>query len=348
MKPVLINGLGCVEGGARFVLHQLIQAYPPDGPRAVLLVPTSATTDLRSPPNVRVVALSHTLFGRLLRPLTETIIWLMTRFRRFSHVVNLSSYGWCADDSATLYFHNDLLLDDPQVRRPFGRAAHWLKVLWLGSCLERSKLIVVQSEVARHRIEAYAARRGISLRPVKVVIPRIERLRVSRPRNSSYDFQFFYPSSGFRHKRTKLARAAAKLAHQIDSRIGLVITETKQSDDAGVTGVGRLSEEEVAATYLTSNALLFTSSRESLGLPLLEALVYGLPAVLPNLPYAMHLYDDAAIYFSDPTPSSVAAAMVECAARSAILMRRARDRRALTREASVSWSDHWRVFGIVS
>ncbi len=54
--------------------------------------------------------------------------------------------------------------------------------------------------------------------------------------------------------------------------------------------VGRLDSREVLNTYLNSHALLFLSTSESLGIPLIEATELGMPIIAPNLPYV-----DAAI-----------------------------------------------------
>ena len=51
--------------------------------------------------------------------------------------------------------------------------------------------------------------------------------------------------------------------------------------------------------YNKADALLFLSTAESYGFPLIEAMYIGLPIVCPNLPYALEICGDQALYF-DP------------------------------------------------
>jgi hypothetical protein len=113
-RPVLINGLGCLEAGSRGVLRELMKTFPPER-RAWLLMPASNREDMSSVGRaVRVLGLNHRVFGRWLRPLLELGLYLAGSLGCFSRVVNVSSYGWCARPRtpAVLYFHNALLVED--------------------------------------------------------------------------------------------------------------------------------------------------------------------------------------------------------------------------------------------
>src|SRR5689334_8022786 len=96
MRPVLVNGLGCFEGGSRLVLRELMKVVPA-GVRVwvVLVADNRADIDAKQG-NIRVIALNHRLFGRWLRPLYELLLWLAVRCGFVSRVVNLSNYGFCA------------------------------------------------------------------------------------------------------------------------------------------------------------------------------------------------------------------------------------------------------------
>ena len=108
--------------------------------------------------------------------------------------------------------------------------------------------------------------------------------------------------------------------------------------------MGWISREEVGAEYSAASALLFTSEAETLGLPLLEALDRGLPAVLPDLPYARELYGEAAVYFRDPTPDSVCEAILKLKDEIVKYRELASKRRQEARALETSWPDHWRAF----
>ncbi|MBQ0719264.1 MAG: glycosyltransferase [Gammaproteobacteria bacterium] len=59
-----------------------------------------------------------------------------------------------------------------------------------------------------------------------------------------------------------------------------------------VENLGVISKMQVAETYLTSRAALFLSSRESFGLPLIEAASLGRPVVAPDLEYVNSVLAD--------------------------------------------------------
>jgi glycosyltransferase involved in cell wall biosynthesis len=59
------------------------------------------------------------------------------------------------------------------------------------------------------------------------------------------------------------------------------------------------------------DALFFPSLAESYGLPLVEAMVMGLPVVCADLPYAHWLCADQALYFDPADPAAAREAIAE-------------------------------------
>ena len=94
----------------------------------------------------------------------------------------------------------------------------------------------------------------------------------------------------------------------------------------------------------TSDALLFTSERETLGLPLLEALYFEKPAVLPNKAYAREIYGDAGVYYDEDTPESVCRAILFLIDHYAIHAALAKERKFTDQKTEYSWSRHWDLF----
>src|SRR5690606_26762025 len=107
--------------------------------------------------------------------------------------------------------------------------------------------------------------------------------------------------------------------------------------------VGRISRNEVEEWYSGSDALLFTSERETLGLPLIEAMQFGLPVIAPRLPYAVELLGDAGCYFDEGDPASVAQAIAECQKNLPVWRKRSAEQLAILKKDSYSWRDHWKV-----
>jgi glycosyltransferase involved in cell wall biosynthesis len=115
-----------------------------------------------------------------------------------------------------------------------------------------------------------------------------------------------YPAAGYRHKNHKLlanlkSKDAAGWPVQ-SLKITLLPEYNPAPSVPWIECVGFLSAEEMVAVYQNVDGLLFLSTDESYGFPLIEAMHMGLPIVCPNLAYARELCADGAIYFD---PSSI-------------------------------------------
>lgn len=62
---------------------------------------------------------------------------------------------------------------------------------------------------------------------------------------------------------------------------------------------GYVSQENLECLYKNSKALIFASLYEGFGLPLLEAMVRGIPVIASNIPVFKEIGDDSVVYF-DP------------------------------------------------
>jgi glycosyltransferase involved in cell wall biosynthesis len=198
-------------------------------------------------------------------------------------------------------------------------------------------------------MRAYAAAEGIVLAPVSVVAPLPLALPVAVPPVSPkfFEFQFFYPASDFAHKRVELAVRGIALAHARDPRIGLVVTGAAVAGDgAMIRRIGYVVHARAMSELQTADALIFTSAHETVGLPLLEALALGKPAVLPALEYAKDLYADAGLYFADASEQAVAEAILRCVADVDAARVNARARAVQVWSGRVTWAGHWERFGL--
>lgn len=113
------------------------------------------------------------------------------------------------------------------------------------------------------------------------------------------DFQFAYIASGEAHKSHLVLMDAWRLLKEGGLRPSLALTLDKTRDprlcakiealtrdnDLAVTNVGWLQPNELAGLYERSGALIYPSTSESLGLPLVEAHEAGLPILAAELDY---------------------------------------------------------------
>ena len=126
----------------------------------------------------------------------------------------------------------------------------------------------------------------------------------SIPRDSS-GLRLFYPAAGYAHKNHKIFEGL--LSRDLDGlidRLVLTVPSERFSDaPKWLSCVGQLSPAECLAEYQRADGLVFPSVLESYGLPLVEAMVMGIPIIAADLPYARVLCGDDAIYF-DPASSA--------------------------------------------
>lgn len=83
--------------------------------------------------------------------------------------------------------------------------------------------------------------------------------------------------------------------------------------DHGLTGsvkvLSGLSDEEVRCAYQLSDALVFPSTYEGFGIPILEAMAAGCPMALSDIPVFREITQDQGLYFSPHDPESMATAI---------------------------------------
>lgn len=126
----------------------------------------------------------------------------------------------------------------------------------------------------------------------------------------SRGLRLFYPATDWAHKNHKIFEnlGAFDLSDLID-RVVLTLPAQPGIDDASwLSFAGQLDHAECLAEYKKADALIFPSFLESYGLPLVEAMVMGLPIVVADLPYARVLCGDEAIYFDPDSPAALVAA----------------------------------------
>jgi glycosyltransferase involved in cell wall biosynthesis len=115
--------------------------------------------------------------------------------------------------------------------------------------------------------------------------------------------RLIYPAAGYRHKNHQLL---SKINRNNDLqwpvknlKITLSADKNPNLNIPWLQCVGLLNGQQMVKAYSEVDALLFLSTDESYGLPLVEAMFLGLPIICPELPYARALCGSEAIYF-DP------------------------------------------------
>ena len=164
------------------------------------------------------------------------------------------------------------------------------------------KYVVVQSAVMKDQlIDSFPVLKGA----VKVVPqPAPDWFGNVKWRNASPNSKLtlFYPAAGYPHKNHQLIEQLVKNNKLCDNVKEFIVTlDSDERCHAGtkIHNVGRLSPEKCMEYYANADALFFPSIAESYGLPLLEAMLAGMPVICADLPYARWMCEKEAIYF-DP------------------------------------------------
>lgn len=104
---------------------------------------------------------------------------------------------------------------------------------------------------------------------------------------------------------------------------------------AGVTHCGYVSDAELRALYEAALALVYPSSYEGFGLPVVEAMACGCPVVVSDQAALSEVADDAALMVPRVDPDALAAAMRQVTGNAAL--REDLARRGQARAARFTW-----------
>ena len=300
---ILLNGIGCPNTGARKVLEEILAAAP-QGHTIVAILPLDKNysyPNFNIKNNIKPIYFNHGIWGKYLRPILELFIIMELLFKRYDVFINLSNYSFSFFKNQILYIHNRSLID-VQMQRGFGEGKPNIFIdVAFSLCLPNSKKIFVQSEHIKELLLLYCEKKKIKLHSGVHVLKPKPRIALNCDNHYESDtgtFYFIYPTkSGYNYKNNDLAiSAVGKICEEMPS-IKLKITLSSTCKQNGIEYLGYIGHDLLIEEMFRSSCLLFTSTNETLGLPLLEALYLEKPAVLPNLPYAKEIYDDAAVYF---------------------------------------------------
>lgn len=137
-----------------------------------------------------------------------------------------------------------------------------------------------------------------------------------KTQKSSFDgsLRLIYPAAGYRHKNHQLL---SKLNLNSDlqwpiKKLQITLSADKNPNPnvAWLECIDLLSSEQMVKAYSEVDALLFLSTHESYGLPLVEAMYLNLPIICPDLAYARTLCGSEAIYFDPSSVDSLNAAII--------------------------------------
>ena len=335
---IILNGLGCTLSGGHLVLQELIDAFPHDQRLHVIAPKGKNLQKYNSSGNISIHYLNHNIWKGVLRLLPEFFINILLYIKLADLCFNISNYGLCLNKNQVLYIQNQYMVD-----LSYNSIGMKIKRIMMNTYLKRAKYICVQTNHMITQLKTYSAEKNIKIDNARIKklspLPSIPSSLSKSKTEKKYKFEFFYPASTFIHKHADIA------IHSMNGKkdIGLSITvdPIDEKSRTNINYLGVVNHLSVVEEFSKADALLFTSSRESLGLPLLEALAFEIPAVLPDMEYAREIYADAAVYYSENTVESVSVAIDKLVDDYSFYKRLAIQRKSIEWNTRMTWREHW-------
>ncbi len=182
-----------------------------------------------------------------------------------------------------------------------------------------AKAFIVQSSVMKaNMIRTYPEivdRLHVIAQPVPDWLLNTGLKRQGRQESTDRRLSLVYPAAMYPHKNHRLLQqispGSADRWPVKNFTLTIPPNQTPAPAIAWVKCRGFLSPSQMIETYDQTDGLIFLSTDESFGFPLIEAMFVGIPIVCPDLPYARSLCGNEAIYFDPGSIDSLEVAVNE-------------------------------------
>lgn len=321
---------GSANGGAKFAILQLLEGlleYHRDQVRLTLFVPEITRDELAARFGGHAGWHCTRAGQQAGSPLREACqeLWSQLSIRRLMRREKLDvlyspfgRYLMVPAKVCLVALVMDLLHED------FSESISWKDRLWRRLNLKKLAIsraqFQVPSEFTRQRLQAVY--RIPYARIFRTYLPIHERLGPGNRRQTTPFF--FYPARPWKHKnhhsllrafrlyRERAGTAAWRLVltagnDQLTSHLKRLAGELNLGSDVDFTG--DVSDEQLAGYYQNAAALVFPSYYEGFGIPLLEAMHFGLPIICGRGGSQMEIAGDAALYVDVDDIEQLAEAM---------------------------------------
>lgn len=168
--------------------------------------------------------------------------------------------------------------------------------------LRKDTYLVVQTETMKKAMQKQLKRDDSK---IKVIRPSLEKIEIEKIKTIDFGdnkFHIFYPAATFPYKNHEIIIEALGLLknqekniyqnlvvhftfeanNEIRSKKLIKLINQRKVEDAIVLE-GQISYDKVLSLYKSSNLLVFPSYIESLGLPMIEAAMFGLPILASDV-----------------------------------------------------------------
>lgn len=314
---IYIHAVNVHHGGGRALLLPIIDALRTDG---VFLLDSRLKCDF-STASVRVV--HPTVWSRL-----KAELWLAKSVKKDDTVLCFGNLPplFRLSGKVAVFIQNRYLIEQISLEG-FSlkvKLRILLERLWLRLLACRVKTFIVQTPSMKDSLalSRIANPSQIHILPIMANAVPYERALTKLLRNRKYQFDLLYVASGEPHKNHRaLVEAWILLAQEgcfpslcltLDEKVfpDLIawVEQKQKAFDLQIKNLSSLSSEEVRLLYRQTRALIYPSTFESLGLPLIEARQAGIPVIAAELDYVRDVLDPEQSF--DPlSPKSITRAV---------------------------------------
>ncbi|MGP8471715.1 glycosyltransferase family 4 protein [Burkholderia sp. PR2] len=299
-KQLVYNGRFTTQKttGVQRVARELIAAlikFQPQEPVTVL-VPPQPSVEISGAKTVKVGFYKGVVWEQLVLPL----------FARRGCIVNLSNSASIFIGNQIIYMHDAAVFDTPaHFSRPFRM---WYRIMfWI--LARTSVCVLTNSSFSRDRLAHHC---GVSADKISVVPLGADHLDALEPDTSVLDKHALTPDRfvlavSSMNPTKNFGRLIAAFRQINDPSVDLVIVGMQNTTVFGkqdhlsaaepnIKYVGYISDEQLKALYQNAACFLYPSIYEGFGIPPLEAMRYGCPAVVGQSAALPEVCADAALY----------------------------------------------------
>jgi len=300
MTRFIIHAANIHQGGGAVLLRELLASMPYD---AAVFLQVDARFNLPSDihPNLKIIRFRRTFLARLWSEVS-----LFNIVCRGDHVLcfgNLPPLFKLKSDP-TVFLQNRYLIDRhaPISALPLrARLRIYVEKFWLKLFIRNAGQLIVQTSSMQTLAKEFL---GIHVKCLPFLPNGIKRSAQPLNKPVKRKFDFIYVASGEAHKNHLNLIEAWKLLFAEGLAPSLAVTisreldpdlcahlETQSESGLNIYNLGILAHEDLLTIYHQSGALIYPSSFESFGLPLLEAKQLGLAVLAPELDYVRDVID---------------------------------------------------------
>jgi glycosyltransferase involved in cell wall biosynthesis len=234
--------------------------------------------------------------------LTNTLKTLLRYSKKREGVLYFSNLPpFTKNKKSIVYFHNELILDkkhhDFRLNPKYFIYYHWIKY-FIGNV----------DTVACQTNNIFDSLRKVGVENIS----KLPFFKIYNPVNTNIKkYTFCYICSGSQHKNVeRLFEAIKLLIVKYNITVAVTIENCKinkqlirQVQDINknanknvIINYGLVSKEKVLEIYQASRALVFPSLKESMGLPLIEANMFGIKVLSSDLPYSHEILNPPIVF----------------------------------------------------